>query len=464
MMEEITMEEEFKNDLENDLENNNDDDDLEDDDDEGILNLKPNDKRDVIYLTKDYSVRELLNMKVDGDLKIQPDYQRNFVATRKISSSLIESLLLNVPIPTIYLAEEEDGTLSVIDGQQRLTSFISFLEGKFPDGKDFRLSSLKIFSNLNKKMFIDLDQDYQKKIKNTTIHCIVIKKESNSDIKFEIFERLNTGSTPLNQDELRNTVYRGKYIDLISKLSENTLLHKLVDKDEMKKRMKYRGIILEFFAISEKSLLYTSTMKQFCNRELRENRNLSNEKQLEYINRFNHCLDLVNTVFGENAFQRYVPRTDKKEGYYQKNKFSQAIFHLQMVGFTPYNKNQILSKADVIREEFINLMCDTEFENLLIKATNDTNVFRKRFKIYRDMLDRIINEPSDRFFSYEVKKDLFEKNPTCALSGQRILNIDDAEADHIIPYSKGGQTVIENAQLVFRYFNRAKNNKNDYKV
>jgi hypothetical protein len=448
------MENQNEIEIENEIEN--------DDDQELKIN---DDKKDIVYLTKDLTIRNLLDMKVDGDLKIQPDYQRNFVASKKISSSLIESVLLNVPIPTVYLAEESDGSLSVIDGQQRLTSFISFLEGKFPDGSDFRLSGLKVYSDLNRKSFNDLLPEFQKKIKNTSIHCIIIKQESNSDIKFEIFERLNTGSTALNEDELRNTVYRGPYINLISRLSDHPLLHQLIRKDEMRKRMKYRGVVLEFFGISEKTLLYTSPMKQFCNKELRDNRYMAIEKQKEYEERFYHCLDLVNTVFGDKAFLRYIPGNSETPGYYISNKFSYALFHLQMVGFVGYTKNQVLSKADAIREGMLDLMCNnSEFQDLLLTATNSTDRFKRRFRIYMDMLDNIITKPTNRIFPYSVKEQLFNNNPTCAISGQKILKIEDAEVDHIVPYSKGGETINSNAQLVLRYFNRSKNANDNFSI
>jgi uncharacterized protein with ParB-like and HNH nuclease domain len=234
------------------------------------------DQRKIIWQAKDFSIREFLTMKNDGELALQPQYQRNFVATDLIASKLIESILLDVPIPVVYLAEEQDGSFSVIDGQQRLTSFLSFLEGKFPDTRPFKLSGLKVLPELNRKLFIELDLELQKKIRSTTIHSIIIKKESNPDIKFEIFERLNTGSTKLNEDEIRNTVYRGRYIDLLSELSENAVFHGLVKKDNSKKRMIYRGMILRFLALSEKSYLnYKSSMKQFSNKELRDNRDIA---------------------------------------------------------------------------------------------------------------------------------------------------------------------------------------------
>lgn len=420
-------------------------------------------QRKIIWQAKDFSIREFLTMKNDGELILQPIYQRNFVATDLIASKLIESILLDVPIPVVYLAEEQDGSFSVIDGQQRLTSFLSFLEGKFPDSRPFKLSGLKVLSELNRKLFVDLDSDLQKKIRSTTIHSIIIKKESNPDIKFEIFERLNTGSTKLNEDEIRNTVYRGNYIELLAELSENTVFHSLVKKDNFKKRMIYRGMILRFFALSEKSYInYKSSMKQFSNKELRDNRELSSNKLKEYKARFEHCLDLVKVVFGDMAFRRYMPGDNGAPGKWGETQINMALYDVQMVGFVNYSKNDVLANADLIREGLLDLMINNQqFKEQITWQTSDTDVLKKRFRTYMDMLDRIIGDPqySQRTFSYSVKEQLFKNSPYCAISGQKILAIEDSEVDHIIPYSKGGKTEILNAQLVLRYFNRAKSDK-----
>lgn len=421
-------------------------------------------QRKIIWQAKDFSIREFLSMKREGELVLQPEYQRNFVATTQIASRLVESILMDVPIPVIYLAEEKDGSFSVIDGQQRLTSFISFVEGKFPNDTEFKLSGLKVLSELNRKSFSQLDKEQQTKIKTTTIHSIIIKKESNEDIKFEIFERLNTGATKLNEDEIRNTVYRGDYIKLLAELSKNETFHGLVRKDNFKNRMIYRGMILRFLAVSEKSYLnYKSSMKQFCNKELRDNRDLSTEKAKEYRDRFNHCVDLVKIIFGEYAFRRYIPGSEESpNGRWADNQINMALFDLQMVGFRNYSKNQVLAKADYIREAMLDLMINNdEFQTLIAYKTSDTQNVHRRFRTWLDTLEEIIGKDSyqQRIFSYSIKEKLFNENPYCAISGQRILAIEDAEVDHIIPYSQGGTTTIENAQLVLRYFNRAKKDK-----
>ena len=276
------------------------------------LNLPPDSSKMIIWQAKDFSLREFQAMKQDGDLLLQPDYQRKYVMNVKLASRLIESILIDVPIPVVYLAEEADGAYSVIDGQQRLTSFISFIEGTLPDNSVFRLKSLNVLKELNNKSFTDLKKEDQTKIKTTTIHTILIKKESPEDIKFEIFERLNTGSVKLNEDELRNSVYRGKYIKLLSELEADQDFHSLVRNDRYKNRMIYRGMFLRFFAFSEKTYLnYSASMKQFLNKELRDNQNLSDSKANEYRKRFKHCIELVKMTFGEHAFRRYVIDVNK---------------------------------------------------------------------------------------------------------------------------------------------------------
>jgi len=379
------------------------------------LELNEEDSRKIVWQAKDFSIREFSSMLQDGDLELQPEYQRKYVATPKIASKLIESVLMDVPIPVIYLAEEQDGSYSVIDGQQRLTSFLSFINGKYPNGDIFKLTGLKVFKELNRKPFADLDKEFQNKIRKTTLHTIVIKKESNEDVKFEIFERLNTGSIKLNEDEIRNTVYRGKYIKLLAELEENETFHKIVQKDNYKNRMIYRGMILRFFAISEKSYLnYQPSMKQFCNKELRDNRHLSPDKAKEYRNRFLDCLDLVKVVFGDTAFRRYIPSNNEEQGYWTTTRINMALFDIQMCGFVNYSKNEILRNADYIREAMLELMTNNQsFIDSILLQTSDKDILKKRFKIWLEKLDEIVgnNGYEQRTYSYQVKEDLFDKNP-----------------------------------------------------
>jgi len=425
-----------------------------------------------IYIDKkDFTLREYQTMRNDGDLMLQPFYQRKFVIDIRFASRLIESIILDVPIPAVFLAEEEDGKYSVIDGQQRLTSFIAYLDGFLPDDKKsvFKLTGTKELSaeQGKGKTFAQIDDTgIQNKIKTTSIQAVIIKNSSHPDLKFAIFERLNTGSVKLNEDELRNTIYRGNYIELLKKLENDDVFHSMVNKESFRRRMIYRGMILRFFAITEKSYLnYRSSMKQFCNKELRDNRQMVEAKQQEYIDRFNKCAELTRIVFGTNAFRRFLLGDQSNpNGKWVTTRVNMAIFDIQMGGFVNYSKNQIIPKANEIREKFLDLLTNNaEFMNTVENKTNDTIVLKKRFEIWLKELEKIIgNSPQDsRAFKFTDKKTLFDQDPTCKICSQQILMIEDSEVDHILPYSKGGKTELANAQLTHRYCNRSKSNKSN---
>ena len=177
-------------------------------------------------------------------------------ATR--SSRLIESVLLGVPLPIIYLAEEPEGNESVIDGQQRLTSFFEFLDGTL------KLSGLRVRETLNGMKFPELPKEAQSIIKKTSLRAITIKRESDKDLKFEIFERLNSGSVALNDQELRNCIYRGPYLKLLKELSEDPDFRKLLNFSGPDKRMRDVEMVLRFAAFYRTTYLnYSPPMKSF---------------------------------------------------------------------------------------------------------------------------------------------------------------------------------------------------------
>src|SRR6266571_5147441 len=207
---------------------------------------KTTEEREVLTKAGDPEVFALHDKYKRGKLILQPDFQRQFVWDRKKSSRLIESILLSVPLPIIYLSEQLDGKEYVIDGQQRLTSLFSFIDGKFPAGEEFRLIGLNAYRELNKSAFKDIGEQLQDKISHYTLRSVTLLKQSSSDLKFEIFERLNTGSEPLNDQELRNCVYRGSYNHLLKELAADADFRALLGLKTADKRLKDVELVLRF--------------------------------------------------------------------------------------------------------------------------------------------------------------------------------------------------------------------------
>jgi len=182
-------------------------DELEPEVEDEVPIVKPDD-RPVTSQSSDWTISALRDKLDRGQLDLQPKFQREYVwSTRpELPSRLIESLLLEIPIPPIYFGKVSEGRLEVIDGQQRLTTLVEFVSNKFPLRKLHRMASL------NHKFFKDLTKNQQEKILDTPIRSIVIDAGANTDLRYEVFERLNRGSMTLNEQELRNCVYRGPFI------------------------------------------------------------------------------------------------------------------------------------------------------------------------------------------------------------------------------------------------------------
>lgn len=396
-----------------------------------------------------------------GRMDLQPDFQRLFVWNKAKCSRLIESVLLEIPIPVVYAAETIERKLEIVDGQQRLTSLCSFVDGKMPDGAAFRLSGLRVLSELNGKAFSDLDQDMQESILSYTLRLIVISRDSNPDVKFEVFERLNSGSVKLNNQELRNCIYRGKLNETIKKLSKNSFLRKIRRVDSPHSRMEDVHLVLRFLTIRDRSHInYKPPMKQFLNRFMASNQNAPDELLNAWAKLFEDAIEAAWHIWGEKSFRRFEPATDNEKSLRWSNPINVALWDTLLYGLSYYPKPMLISKADSIREEFVQIMSeDATFRDFTSAQTDNIERFTYRADMWKERLKELLGTPwaaEPRSFSRKLKETMYASDPTCAICQQHIQDMDDAEIDHIEHYWRGGKTIPENAQLAHRFCNRSK--------
>jgi 5-methylcytosine-specific restriction endonuclease McrA len=437
----------------------------EDQEDDSPLDV-PSERRKLFIEKADRSVFELHRRFQHGDLILQPSFQRYSVWDSKKNSKLVESILLDVPIPVIYLAENSQGKFDVIDGQQRLNALFTFLNGGQLHGVrgyqwTGKLSGLTVLVELNGKLFKDLEKPLQLKFENGVIRVIEFKKESDEDVRFEVFERLNTGSVKLNDQELRNCVYRGPLNDLIKELAENPEFLKMLGREEPHPRMKDRELVLRFLALNESThLKYTGKMKVFLNRYMERNRNISSKDQVMLRDAFHHSVALSYSVFGQEAFRRFVMGNDQNhDGEWETRKINNGLYDIVMCGWSYYAAPQIQRNSDSIREELVHLMTeDVDFIHSIEVSTDTKENIQMRFEKWLASLKAICGRPVDepRAFTLAFKRKLWDADQTCMICGQRIHEIDDAHVDHIEHYWRGGMTIPDNARLTHRYCNLAR--------
>lgn len=334
----------------------------------------------------DKSVSDLVRMITEKDIILNPHYQREYVWDDKRASLLIESIILNVPIPVVYVSQEDDDKWNVIDGLQRLNSLFRFFE------RDFKLKGLEVLLELNGLDIKTINPKSSRILKNGLIRVIMISSDSDPNIKYDVFMRLNRGSVKLSEQELRNCLYRGEFNDLLKDLRNNKIFMDILNLKSNHPRMDDIELIERFFAMYEdwdNDLLIMRTYKKQIKRFLNEHmyRMMKNTKEKNNTLKilFNDTIDKVYKVFSNNAFRRI----DLNNTY--ESNLNRALMDCVMVSFTYYSIEQIDNKSTEIRNSLKNTLSnDIEFLESITKSTWNTKAVNYRMKKWSEIMKGIM--------------------------------------------------------------------------
>jgi Protein of unknown function DUF262 len=319
---------------------------------------------------------EILHQKWKaGDIEV-PRFQRQFVWKQPQASKLIESFLVGLPVPAVFLyTERKSQKYLVIDGQQRLKSVFYFFEGYFGEEEEgkrgvFRLKGLNQESKWNSKTFSDFDEADQRKLKNCVLRAFVVQQlDPNDDTSiYHIFERLNTGGTLLTNQEVRNCVFGGTFNDLIVEINRNPAWRSILGKPHPDSRQKDLELILRFFALRNVTQ-YEKPLKDFLSKFMRRNRHPSKE-QIEKMKR----------VFQDTC--QMVLSTLREKPFHIRRGLNSAVFDSVMVAFSSHLQGVPAN----IAERYSNLVKDADFAALTRSGTTDDETVRKRFALAEKFL------------------------------------------------------------------------------
>lgn len=289
-----------------------------------------------------------------------PDIQREYVWDDKKASKLIESLILNIPIPIIYFAETSDAKYEIFDGHQRVRSIARFLNN------EFALSGLSVLSEYNKMKFFNLPEREQRFLLMRTIRAVIILIDSHPNMKFEIYERLNTGSIMLNAQELRNSIYRGRLNDLLHQLAKDRMFRTLIGTSHPRRRMADEELILRFFAMHAKLPAYRPPLKRFLNEFMNSNRDPS-EEQLEALRElFHRTVRLVGDGLGSHAF-----RILNADGSIAERSVNRALYEAEMLAFSWISPDGEHTLSTKLTKEVARLFGNETFVDSIRRATGD---------------------------------------------------------------------------------------------
>jgi len=238
----------------------------------------------------------------DADDKSQiVGFQREYVWPRPKADRFIESLLLGLPVPGIFLVKESSGRLLVLDGHQRLHTLSAFYDGII-NGVEYRLDNVQ--DRFVGKRYRDLDIEDRRRLDDSIIHATVVRQDQPTEDQssiYVIFERLNTGGVNLQPQEIRIALYHGELVRALTNLNENTAWRKLFGNKA--KRLKDMEMILRFFAFYYHLQTYRRPMKDFLNRYMASNRNLTRQTEKDLTTVFEKTTATIASSIGSRAFR-----------------------------------------------------------------------------------------------------------------------------------------------------------------
>lgn len=330
---------------------------------------------DIATYPSDLTLSVIYDMWKNGDFEI-PEFQRHFVWTIKQSSLLIESFLMGLPVPQAFIYIDDENKNLVIDGQQRILSIIYFFDGYFGSeniqGKRqvFRLTGLNENSPYYKKRFEDLDDADQRKLKNATFRFMNVrqlKPKENKTAVYHIFERLNTGGTPLKPQEIRNCVFRGEIVDVLSELNKNDYWRRILGKKSLDKHQKDVELILRVFGLSSDRDSYEKPMKEFLNKTMKDNRKFNTEKSKKFKRIFPRVCEFVVNELGDKPFHVRGP-------------LNSSVLDSVLGVLVELDGNF----PDNFKDRFYGLINDKEYQGATYYGTSDEKTLRKRFDLAKE--------------------------------------------------------------------------------
>lgn len=351
----------------------------------------------------DISFGELINMYKSNELIIRPEYQRLFRWNLEQKTGLIESILLGIPIPPIFVAEDNDGVWELVDGLQRVSTIISFF-GELKDqniistsdaeGDDFEedISNLNYWKLGQGSLISELEdfdaQTIQKKylinIKRAVCRVEILRGESNTAMKYELFKRLNSGGSKLTAQEIRNAVYRGinpKLNIMLEQLAGNESFKKLTSLSASKKKELYdQELVLRFIAFLDNPAKINLNTELYLDKFMEDTVNNSEFDYEFYREMFCNTIDLLDSLNDDHVFRN------------ERNAFVPAYYEGILIGVAK-NYKKYEEDKDLLLKKIEELKIDMEFKRYAGSASNSKSRIKNRLKRANEIFsgDRIEN-------------------------------------------------------------------------
>jgi len=310
---------------------------------------------------------EILHKKWQRDEILVQSFQRGWVWKPKQASRLIDSFLLGLPVPAIFVYKEPSTEKwAIIDGQQRLRTVCGFFDGKLPDGSDFYL--IGVTPKWEGMFYKDLKETDARRLRDAVLRAVIVEQQDPKDDTsiYHIFERLNTGGTGLTPQEVRNCVYHGPFNDFLRSLNKDVTWREIVGTNNPDPRMKDIELIVRFLALLEGGASYFKPMKKFLSDYMSKHKN--DTKQKPYHDAFLNAVSKVLKTLGPRPF-------------HVRRGINIAVFDAVILAFAGAD-----SPPSNVKDRYQKLLRNPSFIDAISVHTTDVDRVKTRIKLAREIL------------------------------------------------------------------------------
>lgn len=329
-----------------------------------------------------FSVFELLRKIDQNKIRMNPEFQRNLVWKPYQKSQFIESIILNVPLPPFYFRKELDGKYTIVDGLQRTSTLNDFLDST--SEQNFSLTGLNALPSLNGKYFVELSDELKTRIEDKSLLMYVLQPSVPMVVVYDIFNRINTGGTQLERQEIRNCIFIGHSTILLKRISENTIFKEAIDFGISPTRMKDREAILRClaFQIFDYHKEYNNSMDEFLERAMKHINKMQDNQLKKLEIDFLEVLRMTTDFFGNINFRLPTDYSRGRINIAIMESVSHYFFHADKHVLNN-NKEKIISKYENV------LLRDEEYLGSVRYSTGSTSKVKIRFSKVHEILSSL---------------------------------------------------------------------------
>ena len=313
---------------------------------------------------------------------MDPDFQRDFIWPEDKQSKLIESVIMRIPLPVFYMAEDDEGRMVVVDGLQRLSTFHHFITGKLklilPDRKE-----------LDGQGFSDLPAKIQNRIEDCNLIFYTIDSKVPERARLDIFERVN-GGVPLTRQQMRNSLFMGEGTAFLKREAQTDIFLEATGRSLNRKTMRDREFVNRFCAFQLLSLdEYRGDMDQFLADCLRRMNRMNNAQLASLSAEFRRGLANNRLLFDRFAFRKHVP------GQTRRPVLNASFWDVMSTGLSRYEEHRVSALAGPVREAIYELLENEEFNTAIRYGPNDARKVKTRFTMAREALKETLGDHTD---------------------------------------------------------------------